>query len=250
MNNDVKLVLGQTVILKLSGENECFVGDLHFVRPDRDRIDLTNVRYYQTNEPIDGIQRFYSREIESIVVLAARPPCPTNDESIVSSSSNGSLKTASSAPAAAENNNKYQMSANELDAIMVAIESTKYFIHPDRQFHEAIALIRGQSEIALHIEMQKTGAISLMTISVVSAAAPAQLIYIFDILAFGGYVPAELKHILEAKRPRKIVHNSIETTLRLKRFHSIRLQSIADTLVTVIEIKNSKIKSQLLFANR
>lgn len=233
MNNNVKLVLGQTVIMKLSGENECFVGDLHFVRPDRNRIDLSNVRYYQTNEPIDGIQRYYSREIESIVVLASKPPpCPTNDESIVSSSSsNGSLKTASAAPAA-ENNNKHQMSASELDAIMVAIESTKYFIHPDRQFHEAIALIRSQSEIALHVEMLKTGAISLMTISV--AAAPAQLIYIFDILAFGGYVPGELKHILEATRPRKIVHNSIETTLRLKRFHSVRLQSIADTLVTLI----------------
>lgn len=220
MDNNVKLVLGQTVILKLSSGKQSFVGELHFVRNDRSRIDLKNVRDYQTNESIQGIQRYYNKEIESVVVLAPSSKSDGDDDDNHVSSSTSSPVVAS--------NKHYQLTSDELNEISMAIESAKYFIHPDRSFHEAIDAIRRQFDIGLSVEMLKNGAISLITVSV---PLPKQSIYIFDILAFGGYVPRELKSILEAKRPRKIIHNSIEKTLHLKRNYSVQVQSIADTLV-------------------
>lgn len=202
--------LGDLLIVELSGE--CYSGQFVSFNKSRTRIELSHVQNYYTNEQIAGVQKYYKREIQSITAITS------------GGIASGSSLEGRQAVAA-------QITKTELDNIKRSINTFQYFHHTDLAYYDAITHLKDQSVIALGIEYNFQGPHTVT--SLVTVCTTAMQIYMFDVINMGLRIPVDLKDLLEATRPKKIIHNACVTAYVLKKQQNIELTSLCDTLVSL-----------------
>lgn len=246
---------------------ERFMGTLKAYNPKFKFIELNDLSDTVNNQKMYGAQTFYESEIEAVRPLDVTPSnsIESPESSTESESKNlshfdvKSLQSERLPPSSVEiqspkseshkSNQKVFQSEMEssslygLDESMESIatsisdaeqeeikERIRTAIHItqcDVGYHEALNDLRRQEIVGLNIEGSRLGRLqrgSLLSFSTNSK------IYIFDLLALGRIFP-EMKQILEAEKPRKVVHNSCLIVDHLKHRFKCQLNGIQDTLV-------------------
>lgn len=235
MNENLNFSLGQSLLIEQS--DECFSGEFHFMNKTRTRIELRNVRDYNTNQQLQGIQIFYKPDIRSITPLKGPHKVDTNsssrnlEQTSLNNSSGSSNKATDTEEQTASN-----ITQGELDLINQAVFDRYYFTQTDRNYYDAITEIQGQSLVTLSIEYEYKAEMSLISLITIGTMSNDQ-IYIFDLISMGGKIPSGLQEILSAECPRKIIHDSSVPTHILNLTQNIQLNSIFDTLVSISQIK-------------
>lgn len=217
---DTNYNIGQTLIIEL--EEECYIGEFKAVNKDRNRIELVNVSDFETSDKIDGVQIFYKSEIKSIRALKEEIDKETN--TIKDTSENSSEKS------------EIQLNAIELQDIEVSCKNAKYIDKTDCTYYEAIADLKRQNQFVLNQEACESGRNSRTTILTICTT---NNVYIFDIISLGGIFD-NLKAILEAKVPKKIIHDGRKITDNLKYKQNVILNGIFDTFFAHIGVGGDK----------
>lgn len=197
--------VGQRLVIEL--KNQCYVGDFLSTNTNCTRIEVKNVKDSTTGEMFSGVQFYYRSEIKSLT--------PLETDSTITTTAPSSVPVTC------------LISASELDSIIASIRSAQYIFDTDRAYYEAIEDIKVQPHIGLAVELVTDAIVSLITVCVPNT----QNIYIFDTI-YLGRIPNDLKAILQAKTPLKILHNCRAVAVALKRKMNTQLQSFFDTLVS------------------
>ncbi|XP_030370363.1 protein Exd1 homolog [Scaptodrosophila lebanonensis] len=121
------------------------------------------------------------------------------------------------------------MLPHELDSIDQKIQQLVYINQTDKNYHCALQDIRDQSIVSMIFEPSFYGHHQRTSVIVV---ATANNTYIFDMQAL--YVVfKDLRKLLEADHPRKIVHYSHRICNQLLSVHNVKLGGICDTFVAL-----------------
>lgn len=222
---EINYNIGQSLIVEL--EDECFVGELKLINKDRTRMELCNVFDFHTSEKISGNQIFYKSDIKSIKII-------NND--IVDGSTSGNHDPSNDIITEADKQATTLLTSCELQEIETHCKNAQYIFKTDRYYHDAIKDMRRQNEIVLNLESCQAGRSTRTTIITV---ATRQNVYIFDILSLGRVYP-ELKGVLEAPRPKKIIHDSRKIVDNLKYRQDVELKGIFDTYAAHIGVGGDK----------
>ena len=204
----LQLTEGDRVILEL--ENECYVGDVHFVHINNLFIELSNVTDRLTNEPIIEILKFQKAEVKNVTILDKPGP--------------EVIPKADNEP---RTSNHTSLSSLELNQVENIIRNNIYIFQTDQRYHEAIKYLTGQPQIALRMEGITKGRHSrkpsLLTIS------SRNQIFIFDIMYM--CMPKDLKGLLENEAIVKVVCNSKIICDALEHIYCTKLVNFFDILV-------------------
>ncbi|XP_050335611.1 protein Exd1 homolog [Bactrocera neohumeralis] len=244
---DITLQLGQMLLVQTA--SELLTGTLKFVDPKRRIIELENPYDQRSNCQYNTPQILAFPQIKKLQIIREDEPssnsnsCSDSTTSPTSSESPTSYNTALRSPTsstesklASSEENDISLSTSELDLIHEQLNSMVCITQTDQKYHKALADIRVQPVVALIIEPVDYGRAHRTSVMVL---ATFQTVYIFDIIALGS-IFREMKHLLEAERPRKVVHYSHKLVDHLKNRHGVKLGGIFDTFVAVSIIRGIK----------
>ncbi|XP_030372586.1 protein Exd1 homolog [Scaptodrosophila lebanonensis] len=119
------------------------------------------------------------------------------------------------------------MLPHELDSIDQKLQRLVFINQTDVKYHRALQDIREQSIVSMILEPSFYGRHQRTSIIVI---ATANNTYIFDMQALD-FIFKDLRYVLEADHPRKIVHYSHRICNHLLSLHNIKLGGICDTFV-------------------
>ncbi|XP_055917749.1 protein Exd1 homolog [Eupeodes corollae] len=217
--------IGQNLIVEL--ENEILVGVLKFISKDKRVIELSNVRDFNSGYVFTSSQTIPRPLIKSI-------KCCKDVEAPESTSSSCS-----------DQDHEFDrpkpdylvpISGEELDRIQELVSSSTYIFQVDQRYHKAIANLKQQSVIGLHMEPSNFGRHNRTSLLVVTTC---QNIYIFDLISLGA-IFKDLRNILQAKSPRKVLYHSNKIADNLKYKHNVQLDGIFDLFVAHCLISKQK----------
>ncbi|XP_018788182.1 PREDICTED: protein Exd1 homolog [Bactrocera latifrons] len=227
---DITLQLGQMLLVQTA--SELLTGTLKFVDPKRRIIELENPYDQRSNCQYNTPQILAFPQIKKLQIIREDEP----------SSNSNSCSDSITSPASSESKlatseeSDISLSTSELDLIHEQLNSMVYITQTDQKYHKALADIRVQPVVALIIEPVDYGRAHRTSVMVL---ATFQTVYIFDIIALGS-IFREMKHLLEAERPRKVVHYSHKLVDHLKYRHDVKIGGIFDTFVAVSIIRGIK----------
>lgn len=223
-------------------DGDCYVGTLSAYNQKFKFIELIEMANVESKKKLDGAQTYYESEIENIRSLDATPS--DSVKSAISSTEpeqkyfcNDDIEFAQPTSVA----DPMPYSPNEsMDPVTTSIDDAEekvinerirtavYITHCDVSYHSALHDLESQEIVGLNIEGARLG--RLRNGSLLSFCTNEK-IYLFDLMLLGRIFP-EIKRILEAKRPRKVVHNSSLIVDHLKHRHKCQLNGIQDILVS------------------
>lgn len=250
------------VYIELIGD-DCYTGTLKVYNQKFKFVELIDVTDTISAQKLDGAQTFYESEIKTIQALDRTPPDSVEStESLTESkrkkSSHNEItslqserKKSSAVDTKSMNSTSGEfklakehslrngfhvsmesiatsISEKELEEIKERIRSVIYISQCDGSYHEALDDLRRQEIVGLNIEGADLGRLKTGTLLSFSTN---EKIYLFDMIMLGKMFP-EIKRILEAEKPRKVVHNSCLIVDQLKHNYNCQLKSIHDTLVS------------------
>lgn len=210
MEAAAKLAPGTCIIVALV-DGDCFSGDLVSVAPDR-QIIIENVKELRTGAKIDGNQIYYKSEVTSIRILSGQTNNINNDKGIERIDTAASTKTIRKA---------------ELDWILDVLRYPIYIKQCDSEYHKAIAMLGGQDFVGFAMEGVRFGRELPCSLLVFATTTN---IFLFDVVLYGRLFP-ELKIILEAPVPRKIVFDSRFMHDNLLHRYQCKLNAVVDLTV-------------------
>lgn len=245
---DITLQLGQMLLVQTA--SELLTGTLNFVDPKRRIIELENPYDQRSNCQYNSPQILSFPQIKKLQIVREDEPssnsnsCSDTGTSPTTSESHTSYNTAaartpSSSPESklvASEESDITLSTTELELIHEQLNSVVCITQTDQKYHKALADIRVQPVVALIIEPVDYGRTHRTSVMVL---ATYQTVYIFDIIAMGS-IFREMKQLLEAERPRKVVHYSHKLVDHLKNRHGVKLGGIFDTFVAVSIVRGIK----------
>ncbi|KAH8269996.1 hypothetical protein KR018_001878, partial [Drosophila ironensis] len=119
---------------------------------------------------------------------------------------------------------RFLLHESEVENLEEKLQRIVYIQQTDVKYHRALADMRDQSILSLVVEPSFYGRHQATS---VLAVATANETYIFDIKALGSIFP-ELRRILVAEQPRKVVHYGHRIVDHLFHQHGFRLGGICD----------------------
>lgn len=270
MESVKNLSLHSRVYIELNKDEDCYTGTLTQYHSKFKCIELTELTGIKSKKKFDGAHRFYEQEIEKITALDARPSVSVestkssiasdqkesshNDIISLQSERIKSRYVDSAFPLDLDTDNKSNESefksvedgSNHYDFLMESntttigdaeqeqinekICSAVHIIQCDASYHAALNDLRRQEIVGFNVEGSRLGRLqegSLLSFST------NEKIYLFDLMMLGRIFP-EIKRILEAEKPRKVVHNSCLIVDHLKHRYKCQLNGIHDTLVSFL----------------
>lgn len=209
-----KLRVNDVVIIKLV-DDECFEGTIWKIGHECSYVELKNVHDHRENENIPGIQRFHRAEIESI-------------EQIHSGHKGDALQTVpDDLNRLVEYESLKERRQLEKRILQHKIADAIVIQQCDQTYHKALDEIKAQDFVGLSLEGTNLG--RLRPSSVLSFSTENN-IYIFDIVTFGE-IFSEIKAILQAERPIKVVFDSRYIGDNLQHLHKCKLNGVFDLMV-------------------
>lgn len=214
--------IGQKLIVEL--EDEILIGILKLVSKDKRVIELSNVRDFNSGYVYTSPQCIQRPLIKSLKICK---------EEVVSKDDNDdqSTESPSSTPDNDPNKSKSEyivpITCDELDRIQSLVSSTIYIFQVDQRYHKAIINLKQQSVIGLQIEPSNFGRHNRSSFLTLTTN---QNIYVFDLISLGA-IFKDLKGVLQAKSPKKVVYQSNKVTDNLKYKHNVQLEGIFDIFV-------------------
>lgn len=210
MQSAAKLSPGTCIIVELV-DGDCYSGDLVFLAPDFRQITIENVKEHKTGDSIDGNQIYYQSEVKSIRTLSGQTN-ETDNEFGIELSGTVAPRTIRKA---------------ELEWIWDVVRHPVYIKQCDMEYHKAIKMLGGHDFVGFAMESVRFG--RQLPVSLLVFSTPTN-IFIFDIVLYGRLFP-ELKTILEAPVPRKIVFDSRFMTDSLTNRYGLGLNGVVDLTV-------------------
>lgn len=220
MSNNEKpnLKIGQKLVLIL--DNEKVVGTLFKLKETH--LRLKDVHDYITKEYVGANCIYYTNLIRSIKILDQKiDQKPTSNGT---SKANGVENT--------ELKHKAEAAKMPLETIDHIYDLLQHFIYInifDQKYFNAVKVLAEQRVIAVNIENVENGRKSVAP-SVLSIATEHQ-IYLFDLMSLNG-VAVELRAILTANRPMKVIHHSKYILDYLRNNTGTTVISLFDTMVS------------------
>lgn len=216
------LSLQSRVLIELTTGDK-YTGTLKVFNHKFKFVELNELTDDVSKRKICGTQTFYETEIDSIRPLDATP---------MASVDSAESSKSSSEFASAEANSIHEWTITtineaELQEINNRTLSAIHIIQCDASYHAAVADLQCQEMVGLNIEGARLG--RLQPGSLLSFSTNAR-IYLFD-LKMLGRIFKDIKQILEAEKPRKVVHNSALICDHLKNLYKCQLNGFQDTLV-------------------
>lgn len=262
MESVKNLSLQSRVYIELN-DGECYTGILKAYNQKFKFIELTELTDTVSGQKLDGVQTLYESEIEKIRALDATPSdsvkstessnedeqkkCKCNGIKSLHSkrkiSSSLDVKSIDSEFKSAKEGSSFDeplesisttIDEDEMQKIDARIRSTVHIAYCDASYHAALDDLRRQEIVGMNIEGARLGRLrhgSLLSFST------NEKIYLFDLKLLGKIFP-EMKRILEAEKPRKVVHNSCFIVDHLQHRYKCQLNGIQDTLVSLWALCN------------
>ncbi|XP_067621989.1 protein Exd1 homolog [Eurosta solidaginis] len=206
----IELQLGQQLLVQTS--TELLTGRLKFVDPKRRIIELDNAYDQRSNCQYSSPQILAFPQIKKIQII--RDDVPSSD-------TNSCRET--------QQESDVSLSSTEMELINEQLRNIVCITQTDQRYHKALADIRLQPIVSLIIEPTEYGRVKRTSVLTI---ATFKTVYIFDIIALGN-IFRELKQLLEAERPRKVVHYSHRMVDHLQNRYGFKLGGIFDTFVAV-----------------
>ncbi|XP_017016466.1 protein Exd1 homolog [Drosophila kikkawai] len=128
------------------------------------------------------------------------------------------------------------MASHELESLERKLGQIIFIQQTDATYHKALRDMRDQNSLSLLVEPSFYG--RYQTTSVL-AVATSNKTYIFDVRALGT-IFKELAAILEAERPRKVVHYSHRIADHLHHRYTIKLGGVCDSFVVLCVARQEK----------
>lgn len=217
--NAFEFNLNDELLIELADE-ECFSGELVFRNKTGTQIELANVRNISTNMLVEGTQIFYCKEIANTTRLGAKNEPDTFLAPIA-------------LPSAPEPVRSSFMPPEQFKRIIAGIDEAILISSTGSKCREVMQWLRKMDSFAVTISSNVRAAASV--VSLITICTEDQRIVQFDIMSIGR-VPTELKTLLEARLPRKIMHNSPVAAYTLQAKCDVQLNGIFDTLVKILKI--------------
>lgn len=218
--------LNETLLVELA-EDECFSGELAFRSNAGTFIELQNVRNMRTNAAVDCPQIFYCSEITQITRL----PSSIDPDEVVEEQPNANIAPDANKPD--EPSSSTHLSADHFKRITAGIDDAQLIAGIGASYREAMHWLRKTRAFAVAVATEvRAGA---TVVSLISVCGEDQRVVQMDIKSLGR-VPTELRFLLEARRPLKIVHNSPVAVYVLRSQHDVQLDGVFDTLVSSVYI--------------
>uniref|UniRef100_A0A1A9VP85 3'-5' exonuclease domain-containing protein n=1 Tax=Glossina austeni TaxID=7395 RepID=A0A1A9VP85_GLOAU len=220
------------------------------MHPTYFRIELDNVCDIKTSFNYASAQALAYKDIIDVKFVSNkgdknvdRTKKATNlsNEHEVSERNNSNKEIVNAGADNRENIFLLHLSNFELNKLQTQVKDFVYIIQTDQKYHNALADITNQSMIALIIEPVESCRNNKTS---VIAIATATNVYIFDILYLGKVFP-DLGRILEAKYPRKVVHNGHKIVDNLQHRQNVNLSGIFDTFVAYCLVSDDKTQRSL-----
>lgn len=214
-----KFNLNEELLIELADE-ECFSGQLVFRNKTGTQIELANVRNIGTNTLVEGTQRFYCKEIVRTTRFGAigeGEPAESVPKPL--------------APLVSEPIRSFYMPPEQFKRIMTGVDQAILITSTGSEYREVMQLLRKLDSFAVAIASSVRAIASV--VSLITICTDDQRIIQFDIMSIGR-VPSELKILLEARVPRKVMHNSPVSVYILQSKCDVKLNGIFDTLVNNI----------------
>lgn len=244
---NITLQLGQMLLVQT--DSELLTGTLNFVDPKRRIIELKNPYDQRWNCQYNSPQILAFPQIKKLQIIREDGPSsisnsysdtstsPTTSENHTTYST--ALRSPASSPESkvvASEESDISLTTTELELINEQLNKVVCITQTDQKYHKALADIRVQPVVALIMEPVDFGRAHRTSVMVL---ATFQTVYIFDIIALGS-IFREMKQLLEAERPRKVVHYSHKLVDHLKNQHGVKLGGIFDTFVAVSIVRGIK----------
>lgn len=229
-------------------DGDCYTGTLNAINRKFKSFEFTEVSVMDGKQKLRGVQTFFESEIEKIEPLDATPSNSSkSSESLTEPEQKKSRHddVQSLQPRQSESS-KIELKSEQVDSglgpvtaiiddaemknIDDRIRSAVHIMQCDTSYHQALEDLRRQEIVGLNIEGSQLGRLRKGSLL---AFSTTEKIYLFDLMTFGRIFP-EIKKILEAEKPRKIVHNSCLIVDHLKRQYKCQLNGIQDTLVSSV----------------
>uniref|UniRef100_A0A1A9ZJM2 3'-5' exonuclease domain-containing protein n=1 Tax=Glossina pallidipes TaxID=7398 RepID=A0A1A9ZJM2_GLOPL len=215
------------------------------MHPTYFRIELDNVCDIKTSFNYDSAQALAYNDIIDVKFVSNkgdknvdRTKKATNlsNQHEISERNNSNKEVVNAGTDNRENTFLLHLSNFELNKLQTQVKDFVYIVQTDQKYHNALADITNQSLIALIIEPVESCRNNKTS---VIAIATATNVYIFDILYLGKVYP-DFGRILEAKYPRKVVHNSHKIVDHLQHRQNVNLSGIFDTFVAYCLVSDDK----------
>lgn len=217
--NAFEFNLNDELLIELAND-ECFSGELVFRNKTGTKIELANVRNISANMIVEGTQIFYCTEIINTTRLGSiddktesNPPKP----SVLPSTRSEPIRST-------------HMPPDQFKRIITGIDDAILIDRMGSKYREAMQLLRKTDSFAVSISANVRASASV--ISLISICTEDLRIIQLDIMSMGR-VPTELKILLEARVPRKVMHNSPIAAYILESKCDVKLNGIFDTLVNL-----------------
>lgn len=211
--NEFKFNLHDTLVVELI--DDCYSGELVFFNKAGTLIELDNVRNLNTNETVEGVQKFYRNEIVKLTSLNEEGPAAVPTDAV-------------DLPKRAASYSSSHLTPAQLKHITGGIEEAMFIDHVDRTYRDAMKCLQKSDWFAVSISTEFRPCSSV--VSMITVCTSDQRIFLLDILSIGR-VPVELKDLLQARVPRKIMHNSSVAAFILKTDCGVQLNGVFDTMV-------------------
>ncbi|XP_011190774.1 protein Exd1 homolog isoform X2 [Zeugodacus cucurbitae] len=244
---DITLQLGQMLLVQTA--SELLTGTLKYVDLNRKIIELDNPYDQRSNCQYNSPQILAFPQIQKLQIIRDDEPSSNSNSysdtgtSATSSGSHTSYGTALKSPTSSPENkvlsteeSDVALSTTELELIHEQLNTVICITQTDQKYHKALVDIRVQPVVALVMEPVDYGRAQRTSVMVI---ATFQTVYIFDIIALGS-IFREMKQLLEAERPRKVVHYSHKLVDHLMNRHGVKLGGIFDTFVAVSLVRGIK----------
>ncbi|XP_017052073.1 protein Exd1 homolog [Drosophila ficusphila] len=130
----------------------------------------------------------------------------------------------------------FPLSKTEIESLERKLNRIVVIQQADSNYHKALGDIKDQASISLVVEPSFYGRHQPTSILAVATSSES---YVFDIKALGSIFP-EMARILEADKPRKVVHYSHRIADHLIHKHGISLGGICDSFVALCLARQDK----------
>lgn len=219
------LPLQSRVFIELIGGDK-YTGTLKNFNQKFKFVELTELNELSDDvnkRKICGKTTFFESEIVTIRALDTTPMASIDS----AESTKSSTEFASAEASSIHEWHTTTINETEVQEINNKILSAIYITQCDASYHAAVADLQRQEMVGLNIEGARLGRLqpgSLLSISTNTK------IYLFDLMMLGR-IFKDIKQILEAGKPRKVVHNSALICDHLKNLYKCHLNGFQDTLV-------------------
>ncbi|GAB0086060.1 hypothetical protein DMENIID0001_000440 [Sergentomyia squamirostris] len=188
-----------------------FTGKFKMYDPHMKSIALIDLSDFKT-------KKYYSRSAEILIDEINRIYLIDDDSAKDGKSGSSNLS---------QSEDKVVLTEKEIQCVQESLCNFTYITQINQEYFRAVDVLRHSEKIALDVIGGRKGRFSRGSLM---ALGTRERIFLLDLMNIGN-IPPEIRQILEARIPQKIVHDSCTVADFLRVKHNISITNVSDTWI-------------------